>query len=1079
MGFAILCSYLNVSQIIKNFTINEKMRVKCNICKKILIAYSVGYLTMHLKIHNRITGASSSSDMDDMDSDIDMVTPAVEVIRQEASSKNMYEMTQETSQGTNQGTNQGTTQGTSQGTSSNKKTVPNSISDTDNNIDMGTPTKGAKQLDDTDSPRHRMDIMAEAGCPSEDEWMLQYYIPTLMCQECHEPILNNKASSSSYKETLTKLKEHLIHEHKIDHDSVHNIEHDVIKDMIPVRSFIRKHYSKLNGYAAKCNHCFRVINYTVLHSVLHKHLKYKHEEKLTETERNEERVLWYWDYVTIKDEMLAICNYCNAAYKINSLKNLPHHISVHKKTDPRSYSDTDDTDGNTGMKHQEDTNSLRSRTDIMAEQEAEDKWVLQYYIPTLMCQECHDHFLNDKANSSSFKETLTKLREHLFEEHNIKQDSVPNIEYNLKEKLPIRRFIRKRYLKLKGDLASCNYCFGLISFKNKNYNFLHKHLLCKHEDKLTVINKNETKISWYWDYFKKGERNGICTICNRGISLGGIANHMKGHKETYEVLNSSSDIDDPNSDPDDPNSNTDNTNNGTNMDTLTKEAEHQKDTHSPRPRTDVMVEQEAEDKETHEVPSSSSDPDGTNSDTDNANSDTYDTNSDTDDANSDTDDTNALQIQCSDTDMDTLTKEAEHREGTNSPPLRTDIMAEQEAEDEGLLKYYIPTLMCQECHDHFLNDKASTLSFKETLTKLGEHLVCEHNIKQDSVHNIEYDVNKEKIPVRRFIQEHYSKLKKDVAECNHCFALISYKNRNYSILHEHLIRKHEDKLTEIEKNETKFLWFWDYFTIDDTSLAKCNTCNTTFYALTPAFFTDHVRTHEKTVRSSSNDTNSNTDMNMPTKEAICQEDKELRHRTNIMAEQEAGDEWMLQYYIPTLMCQECHDPFLNNKTYSLSYKETLTKLGEHLVCEHNIKQDFVHDIEYDVNKKKIPVRRFIRGHYSKLKGDAAKCNYCFIVICYKNAHNILHEHLKCKHKDKLTEIEKSETNFHWFWDYFTINDKAYAKCHKCNIQFYALTPAFLTDHLKTHEKTDPSSSSDTSDTDNDTEMDTPMREAKH
>ena len=106
--------------------------------------------------------------------------------------------------------------------------------------------------------------------------------------------------------------------------------------------------------------------------------------------------------------------------------------------------------------------------------------------------------------------------------------------------------------------------------------------------------------------------------------------------------------------------------------------------------------------------------------------------------------------------------------------------------------------------------------------------------------------------------------------------------------------------------------------------------------------------------------------------------------------------------------------------------------------------------EQEVDDILIPVRRWIRGHYTKLTSSKeAKCNHCNVknIIC-KHRLAILHEHLVERHSDKLSEEEKKEDKFHWTWDYFIAKSDTEATCKKCDktIKYHSVT------HLKNHLK---------------------------
>lgn len=48
-----------------------------------------------------------------------------------------------------------------------------------------------------------------------------------------------------------------------------------------------------------------------------------------------------------------------------------------------------------------------------------------------------------------------------------------------------------------------------------------------------------------------------------------------------------------------------------------------------------------------------------------------------------------------------------------------------------------------------------------------------------------------------------------------------------STLYKHLVELHPEKLTEEEKNETKFYWVWDYYIARSNTEAICKQCEVT------------------------------------------------------------------------------------------------------------------------------------------------------------------------------------------------------------------------------------------------------------
>ena len=89
----------------------------------------------------------------------------------------------------------------------------------------------------------------------------------------------------------------------------------------------------------------------------------------------------------------------------------------------------------------------------------------------------------------------------------------------------------------------------------------------------------------------------------------------------------------------------------------------------------------------------------------------------------------------------------------------------------------------------------------------------------------------------------------------------------------------------------------------------------------------------------------------------------------------------------------------------------------------------------DITKKTdfIPVRLYIRKHYTKLPKNNARCNYCNVKFTiHMNRLAILHDHLVKKHPDILLEEEKREDKFDWCWDYYIAKSDREAICKKCD-----------------------------------------------
>ena len=81
------------------------------------------------------------------------------------------------------------------------------------------------------------------------------------------------------------------------------------------------------------------------------------------------------------------------------------------------------------------------------------------------------------------------------------------------------------------------------------------------------------------------------------------------------------------------------------------------------------------------------------------------------------------------------------------------------------------------------------------------------------------------IPVRLYIRKHYTKLpKNNAARCNYCNTKFTIQSMSLVNLHEHLVKRHSDILSEEEKKEDKIYWCWDYFIAISDTEATCKLC---------------------------------------------------------------------------------------------------------------------------------------------------------------------------------------------------------------------------------------------------------------
>ncbi|XP_011065259.1 PREDICTED: uncharacterized protein LOC105152590 [Acromyrmex echinatior] len=372
----------------------------------------------------------------------------------------------------------------------------------------------------------------------------------------------------------------------------------------------------------------------------------------------------------------------------------------------------------------------------------------------------------------------------------------------------------------------------------------------------------------------------------------------------------------------------------------------------------------------------------------------------------------------------------------------------------------------------------------------------------------EQEVDDIPIPVRRWIRGHYTKLtSSNEAKCNHYAEITIYNNRSLANLHEHLVKRHPDILSEEEKKEDKFHWTWDNFIAKSDTEATCKKCDSTIKYHTVYDLKRHLkRIHEivnpNSDRVEDNESNSDNDMianeditkktdfipvrlyirkhytKLPKNNARCNycnvkftihmnrlailHDHLVKKHPDILSEEEKREkkfDWCWDYFIAKsnreATCKICDS--------TIKY-HTACDLKRHLKRIHEIfnpNSDRVEDNESnsdndmianeDITKKTdfIPVRLYIRKHYTKLPKNNARCNYCNVKFTiHMNRLAILHDHLVKKHPDILSEEEKREDKFDWCWDYFIAKSNREATCKICDSTIKYHTACDLKRHLK-------------------------------
>jgi len=119
-----------------------------------------------------------------------------------------------------------------------------------------------------------------------------------------------------------------------------------------------------------------------------------------------------------------------------------------------------------------------------------------------------------------------------------------------------------------------------------------------------------------------------------------------------------------------------------------------------------------------------------------------------------------------------------------------------------------------------------------------------------------------------------------------------------------------------------------------------------------------------------------------------------------------------------------------------------------IICTANQKY-FFREAEDNV----IPVRRWIRRHYTRLTISSLQCNHCnkrFIMCIYRL--DVLRRHLLVVHPDKLTAKKKKEVKFYWTWDHFTEKTDREVICKHCKVTVRYRHTTHLKEHLIIHHK---------------------------
>jgi len=128
--------------------------------------------------------------------------------------------------------------------------------------------------------------------------------------------------------------DHIDNESNSDNDLIANEDLTPKTDnFIPVRFYIRKHYTKLiRNKMTKCNYCNAkiTIRYKYL-DYFHKHLVKAHPDKLNEEKKKEDKFHWTWDYFMAESDTEATCKICYLTIKNRTVTCLKKHLKrMHK-----------------------------------------------------------------------------------------------------------------------------------------------------------------------------------------------------------------------------------------------------------------------------------------------------------------------------------------------------------------------------------------------------------------------------------------------------------------------------------------------------------------------------------------------------------------------------------------------------------------------------------------------------------------------------------------------------------------------------------------------------------------------------
>ncbi|XP_018308803.1 uncharacterized protein [Mycetomoellerius zeteki] len=569
-------------------------------------------------------------------------------------------------------------------------------------------------------------------------------------------------------------------------------------NLIPVRRWIRRHYTKLTRSSeARCNHCNEKFSIHLKRlATLYNHLIEGHPDKLIEEEKNEVKFHWAWDYYIVKSSTEATCKQCKVTVRYKQVNELKIHLKrIHGMSGPTSDNVID--------------NESSSDEDMDANKDV-----------TLR-----------KATRQDTSSNLTNLSDSL-------NESTEGIKGLNKEAqndfVPVRLWMRAHYTKLNNE-ARCIHCNRKFIIHIKKLSGLHKHLVESHPDKLAEEEKNEVKFQWAWDYYiVKSSTEATCKQCKVTVRYKQV-NELKIHlKRIHGMSGPTSDnaIDNESSLDEDMDANKDVTlrkatrqdtsSNLTNLsDSLNESTEGIKGLNKEAQNDFVPVRlwmrahytklnnearcihcnrkfiihiKKLSGLHKHLVESH---PDKLAEEQKNEVKfqwvwDYYIVKSSTE----------ATCKQCKVTvrykQMRSLRNHLKRIHGMSGPTSDNAIDNESSLDED------------MDANKDVTLRKAKRPEASSNLTNLSDSL----NESTEGIKEVNEEAQNDFLPFRLWMREHYTKLTRcNEARCNHCNEKFNIDVHQLAALHKHLIEAHPDKLAEEEKNEVKFHWAWDYYIV--------------------------------------------------------------------------------------------------------------------------------------------------------------------------------------------------------------------------------------------------------------------------